>query len=81
MAMNTRVQPLTDDERARLMRLVRNRGEHRAAVAVGVARNTVARALARLHLQAGSVLLIRTGLASLAEKPGQPIRPTPPQAA
>jgi hypothetical protein len=47
------------------MREVRARGEHGASVAIGVARQTLTRALARLHLQAGSILLIRTGLASL----------------
>lgn len=60
-----RVSPLTDTELARLMREVRSRGEHRAAVQIGVARVTLARALARLPLQRGSLLLIRVGLASL----------------
>ena len=77
MPMNTRVQPLTDAERARLMSLVRSRGEHGAAVRIGVARNTVARALARLPLMAGSTLLIRTALAAL---PVESAAPTPPQA-
>ena len=77
MPMNTRVQPLTDAERARLMSLVRSRGEHGAAVRIGVARNTVARALARLPLMAGSTLLIRTALAASSRDRAS----TPPQAA
>lgn len=72
MATNPRIPPLTDTERARLMREVRARGEHGASVAIGVARQTLTRALARLHLQSGSVLLIRTGLAALNQPASAP---------
>lgn len=80
MASNVRIPPLTDPERARLMREVRSRGEHRAAVQIGVARVTLARALARLPLQTGSVLLIRTGLDALTAANGNSAEP-PPRAA
>lgn len=53
---------------------VRRRGEHRTAVQIGVARVTIARALARLPMQSGSVLLIRTGLASLNSGAAPPPR-------
>jgi len=73
-----RVPPLTDAERARLMAEIRRHGEQRAAGRMGLARQTVARALARLPLMAGSTLLIRTALAAL---PVESAAPTPPQAA
>jgi hypothetical protein len=81
MAANDRIPPLTDTERARLMREVRSRGEHRAAVQIGVARVTLARALARLPLLAGSVLLIRTGLDALTPAANGNRAEPPPQAA
>lgn len=64
-ARNTRIAPLSEQERALLMAEVRAHGDCKAASRVGISRQTIARALARLPIQAGSVLLIRTGLASL----------------
>ena len=75
---NPLVPPLTDAERARLMAQVRAHGEQRAAGRMGLARQTVARALARLPLMAGSTLLIRTALAAL---PAETSKPHAPQAA
>lgn len=77
MATNTRVQQLTDTERAHLMREVRRRGEQGAASHLGVARQTITRALARLRLLPGSVLLIRTGLASTRATSAPPHDHTP----
>ena len=74
---NPRVPPLTDIERARLMAEIRKHGEQRAAGRMGLARQTVARALARLPLMAGSTLLIRTALAASSRDRAS----TPPQAA
>jgi hypothetical protein len=64
MASVTRIAPLTDDERAALMVAVRRRGENAASRELGVPRHTIARALARLKRQAGTVLLIRLALGS-----------------
>lgn len=69
------IPQLTDPERARILAEINAHGEHQAAARLGVARVTMTRALARLPLQRGSLLLIRTGLASLTPPA------TPPQAA
>lgn len=57
-----RIPPLTDDERAALMLEVRREGETSASRRLGLSRNTIARALAKLRLRPGSVLLIRHAL-------------------
>lgn len=64
MPTPSRVPPLTDEERAALMVEIRRAGETAASRRLGIPRSTMARALARLKIQAGSVLLIRTALAS-----------------
>lgn len=69
------IPQLNDQERARILAEINAHGEHSTANRLGIARVTMSRALARLPLQRGSLLLIRTGLASL--KPTS----TPPQAA
>jgi len=69
------IPQLTDPERAHILAEINAHGEHKTAARLGVARVTMTRALARLPLQRGSLLLIRTGLASL--KPTS----TSPQAA
>lgn len=71
----SRFSPLTDQERARILAEINAHGEHSTANRLGIARVTMSRALARLPLQRGSLLLIRTGLASLKSTS------TPPQAA
>lgn len=73
---NNRVPPLSDDERARLLSEIRTHGEHRAAIRLGLARQTMARAIARLPMQSGSILMIRAAIAALSEK-----NSPPPQAA
>lgn len=70
MPTPSRVPPLTDDERAALMLEIRKAGETDASRRLGIPRQTMARALARLKIQAGSVLLIRSALAST--KPPSP---------
>jgi len=60
------ITPLTDTERAALMAEVRRAGETSASRRLGLSRNLMARALARLPLRAGSILLIRNALASVA---------------
>ena len=59
------IPQITDQERARILAEINAHGEHRTASRLGVARVTMTRALARLPLQRGSLLLIRVGLASL----------------
>jgi hypothetical protein len=66
MATVSRVPPLTDAERAALMLEVRRAGETAASRRLGLSRNLMARALARLKIQPGSVLLIRNALAAVA---------------
>lgn len=75
MATPSRVPPLTDDERAALMTEVRRTGETAASRRLGVPRSTMARALARLKIQTGSVLLIRHGLASTRPSSNEPSSP------
>lgn len=79
MPTPSRVPPLTDDERAALMVEVRRAGETAASRRLGIPRPTMARALARLKIQAGSVLLIRHGLAST--RPSADNTVPPPEAA
>ena len=67
MPLINRVRPLTDDERAALMLEVRRDGETAASRRLGLSRNLIARALARLKIQDGSVLLIRAALAAAAK--------------
>ena len=59
------IPQLNEQERARILAEINACGEHQAATRLGVARVTMTRALARLPLQRGSLLLIRVGLASL----------------
>lgn len=66
MPTPSRVSPLTDAERAALMLEVRRAGETAAAKRLGLSRNTIARALARLKLLPGTTLLIRNALAAVA---------------
>lgn len=68
MALYTQIPPLTDDERAALMLEVRRAGEREASRRLGLSRNLMARALARLKIQAGSVLLIRNALATVTRE-------------
>lgn len=53
------------------MREIRRAGETAASRRLGVPRQTMARALARLKIQTGNVLLIRTALATAASERGQ----------
>lgn len=62
---STRVPALSDAERAALMVEVRRSGEVAACHRLGLSRTVVQRALARLPLRDGSVLLVRHGLASV----------------
>lgn len=48
---------------------VRRAGETAASRRLGLSRNLMARALARLKIQTGSVLLIRNALARSAKEP------------
>lgn len=66
MATPARIPALTDSERAALMAEIRRGGETAASRRLGIPRQTMARALARLRIQAGSVLLIRSALAGSA---------------
>ena len=68
----SRVAPLSEGERAALMAEVRRQGETAAAHRLGLSRTLIARALARLPIRPGSILLIRSSLAPA---------PHPPQAA
>jgi hypothetical protein len=72
MAILSRVPPLTDAERAALMLEVRRAGETAASRRLGLSRNLMARALARLKIQPGSVLLIRNALAAVASEQNTP---------
>lgn len=66
MPVPSRVPPLTDAERAALMLEVRRAGETAASKRLGLSRNTIARALARLKLLPGTTLLVRNALAAVA---------------
>lgn len=74
MATPHNVPPLTADELAALMREIRLAGETRASRRLGIPRQTMARALARLRIHTGSVLLIRSGLAANGNRAEPPPR-------
>lgn len=76
MRMNStnKVAPLSPEERAALMREVRRAGENAAARRLGLSRQLIARALARLPIRPGSVLLIRAALSPA--KPAEPFAPS-----
>lgn len=57
--------PLPESERAALLRFVRARGEGQTAAALGLNRQTLARAMGGLPIYPGSVALVRQGLARL----------------
>ena len=71
MPTPSRVSSLTDNERAALMLEVRRAGETAASRRLGLSRNTIARALAKLRLLPGSILLIRNALAAIAGEANQ----------
>lgn len=77
---SARIAPLSDSERSALMAEVRRQGETAAAHWLGLSRNLLARALARLPIRAGSILLIRAALAPSSRAPASHA-PHPPQAA
>ena len=62
--------PLPPDLLTRLRAVVERIGERRVARAVGLTATTIARALAGLALQRGSVALIEAGLAELEQPTG-----------